>query len=332
MDSLTQASLGAAVGFATMGRQLGPKAMVWGAVVATVPDLDVFIPLGNDVANFTQHRSATHSLIVHILAAPAVAWIIGRVQAASYSHRFRRWLLAMLCLVTHSLLDGLTVYGTQLLWPLALPPTTWSTLFIIDPAYTLPLLVGLIGTLVARSRRSRWNRWGLIVSSAYIAFTIAAKFHVDRIAMEALSELDAGKRFISMATPFNALLWRFVVVDKEEYLEGYYSLLDRGNRISFTAYRSNHDLLDDLSGEEAVERLAWFTKGFFAVKKEDSRINLYDLRMGFEPAYVFGFQVGEVRNGSVIAGPNRRLETGPDIMTMGWVWRRIWDQTLPPPQ
>ena len=62
MDSLTQAALGAAVGYAVMGRQIGPKAMLWGAVIATVPDLDVFVPLGSDVDDFTKHRSASHSL------------------------------------------------------------------------------------------------------------------------------------------------------------------------------------------------------------------------------------------------------------------------------
>ena len=134
MDSLTQAGLGAAVGYAVMGRQVGRRALVWGAVVATVPDLDVFVPLGDDVANFTKHRSASHSLVVHTLVAPAIAWVIGRLAPASRPHRLRRFLLVYLSLVTHALLDGLTVYGTQLLWPLPLAPTTWSTLFIIDPA------------------------------------------------------------------------------------------------------------------------------------------------------------------------------------------------------
>ena len=54
--------------------------------------------------------------------------------------------------------------------------------------------------------------------------------------------------------------------------------------------------------------------------------------MGFEPSYVFGFQVGEVENGQVVAVPDRRVDGGPDILTVGWVWRRIWDQTLSPPQ
>ena len=331
MDSLTQASLGAAVGYAVLGRQVGCKAMIWGAVVATVPDLDVFVPLGDDVANFTQHRSASHSLLVHALATPGIAWIIGRVHAASYPHRRQRWLLAFLCLVTHALLDGLTVYGTQLLWPLPVSPTTWSTLFIIDPAYTLPLIVGLAGGLLAAGRGMRWNHWGLALSSTYILFTIAAKVQVDRIAEASLAEESVGSRFISMATPFNALLWRVVAMDEGTYREGYYSLFDDSDRMRFTTYPANHELLDELAGQQAVRRLRWFTKGFFAVKQNGMQIHMLDLRMGFEPAYVFGFQVGEIREGGVVAVPNRRLDSGPDIMTVGWVWRRILDESLPPP-
>lgn len=331
MDSLTQAALGAAVGYAVMGRQIGPKAMLWGAVVATVPDLDVFVPLGSDVDDFTKHRSASHSLLMHLLAAPAVAWGIGRAQPASYPFRFRRWLLAILSLVTHALLDGLTVYGTQLLWPLPLAPTTWSTLFIIDPTYTLPLVVGLAGSLLARRARWRWNHWGLAVSSAYLLFTIAAKIHVDRVATATLRELGGGSRFISMAAPFNALLWRFVAVDGEVYREGYYSLFDSGNRVRFTAYPANHHLLDEIAGDAAVRRLRWFTKGFYRVKREGTKVNIHDLRMGFEPAYVFGFTVGEVRDGRVVAVPNRRLEQGLDLLTVDWVWNRIWEQELDPP-
>ena len=41
MDSLTQIVLGAAVGEATLGRKVGNKALLWGAIAGTIPDLDV---------------------------------------------------------------------------------------------------------------------------------------------------------------------------------------------------------------------------------------------------------------------------------------------------
>jgi len=60
MDSVTQFVLGAAVAQATVGRRAGRIAPLVGGVVATLPDLDVFVPLGGAVEDFTYHRSATH--------------------------------------------------------------------------------------------------------------------------------------------------------------------------------------------------------------------------------------------------------------------------------
>ena len=78
----------------------------------------MFVPLGDDVADFTHHRGPTHSLLLHAAATPVIAWAMGRVQPAILPFRLRRWLLAFLCLTTHALLDGFTAYSTQLLWPL----------------------------------------------------------------------------------------------------------------------------------------------------------------------------------------------------------------------
>jgi len=45
MDSITQIVLGAAVGDAVLGKKIGNRAMVWGAIAGTIPDLDVLFLL-----------------------------------------------------------------------------------------------------------------------------------------------------------------------------------------------------------------------------------------------------------------------------------------------
>ena len=62
MDSLSQIALGAAVGTAVLGRRVGAKAAVWGAVCGTLPDLDVLISHGDPVRDFTFHRAESHAL------------------------------------------------------------------------------------------------------------------------------------------------------------------------------------------------------------------------------------------------------------------------------
>ena len=332
MDSVTQAALGAAVGHTVLGRHIGGKALAWGAVIATLPDLDVLIPLGDDVADFTGHRSFSHSLVVHALTAPGLAWAIGRIQASARPYLRGRLALAYLCLVTHALLDALTVYGTQLWWPLGVPPTSWSTVFIIDPAYTLPLLLGVLGAWIWKGARGfRLNAVGLALSTAYLLFTVGAKLYVDQLTERNLAAQSIEhRRYESIAAPFNALLWRLVVVGDAEYYEGYYSLLDDTDRIVFRRYPANYDLLDGIGDDDAIERLRWFTRGFYAVRRVDTQIHIVDLRMGFEPAYVFSFLVGERRDGRTVAVANRRVDSAADLSAVGWVWRRIWDEDLAP--
>ena len=110
------------------------------------------------VIRMTWHRAATHSLLVLPLVGLLLwAWFRsrgGRVAAAP-----TRWFwIIQLCLLTHPLIDACTIYGTQLWWPLPVPPVMWSSLFIIDPMLTVPLVIGcgvaawLRGPPSARSR------------------------------------------------------------------------------------------------------------------------------------------------------------------------------------
>ena len=74
MDSLTQLTLGAAVGEAVLGRQVGRRAALWGALLGTLPDLDVFLPLGDAVRDFTYHRGPSLSLLC---SPPSRRWSCG---------------------------------------------------------------------------------------------------------------------------------------------------------------------------------------------------------------------------------------------------------------
>ncbi len=73
MDSLTQVILGAAVGEAVLGRRLGNRAMLWGGLAGTLPDLDVLSGLVTDpMSALAYHRAFTHSLPFAVLAAPVL--------------------------------------------------------------------------------------------------------------------------------------------------------------------------------------------------------------------------------------------------------------------
>ena len=147
MDTVTQIALGAAVGEATIGKKVGHRALLWGGVCGLFPDLDVLVPLGDAVRDFTYHRGASHSLFVLTALTPVFVWLILKFHPETRSYRTKWGVMVYLAFATHVILDCCTVYGTQILWPLPTPPVMWSTIFIIDPIYSLPLFVGVAGAL-----------------------------------------------------------------------------------------------------------------------------------------------------------------------------------------
>jgi inner membrane protein len=336
MDSVTQLALGAAVGEAVGGRQFGRRALLWGAICGTLPDLDVFVPLGDAVRDFTYHRSASHSLIVLLALTPLIVWLTLRLHPDTAEHKRRWFVLVYLVFATHVLLDSFTVYGTQIFWPLSTLPMTWSTIFIVDPLYTLPLLFGVIAALVV-SRHKRWghqaNTTGLVLSSLYLTWTLGAKWHVEQVAHRALAQQSIDStQVLTTPSPLNSLLWRILVVDDEHYYEGFYSVLDDDETVQFERYPRSPDLLETLSDSWPVQRLQWFTKGFSATGLNGDGIVITDLRMGLEPVYEFRFKVGEMGNPHPKAVPVERLPGIRNYDRLGWVWARIWDEQAQFPQ
>ena len=332
MDSVTQIALGAAVGEAVLGRKIGNKAMLWGAVIGTLPDLDVFVPLGDVVKDFTYHRSATHSLFMLALVTPVLVWLILKIHPALREHRMRWWLLVYLVFATHVLLDSFTAYGTQIFWPVSNTPIAWSTIFIIDPLYTLPLLIGVICALVttrASSRGHRLNRAGLILSSLYLGWTVVASQLADSRFREALATQNvAYDQLYTTPAPFNSLAWRAVVIDERGYFEGWLSMFDDDNAIRFSHYPSERQLLAGIEDHWPVQRLLWFARGIYSVARIGNDIVISDLRMGVEPHYVFRFKVGEIGNPHAHPTVAEQLVPVRDLGRLPLLWARIWDQSV----
>lgn len=327
MDSLTQIVLGAAIGEATAGRQIGRRAALWGAICGTLPDLDSFVPYGDAVTSFTYHRSFSHSLIILALLTPLVVWLIQKIHPSISEHQRRLFLLVFLTFETHALLDSLTVYGTQLFWPLSDYPVSLSTIFIIDPAYTVLLSAGVLSALfISRTKAigHKLNFTGIVLSSLYITWTVAAKIHVEDKVKQSLQDQNISyNKLLTTPTPFNTILWRAVVMDEEGYYDGFYSLLDKTEDIQFTPYPSHKALLDGIEDHWPVKRLQWFSHGFYSVTATGNDIFIADLRMGLEPDYVFRFKVAEASNPhpkpvqSIYMGSSWRTEH------FRWVWNRL---------
>jgi inner membrane protein len=331
MDTVTQIGLGAAVGEAVLGRQIGRRAMLWGGICGLLPDLDTLVPLGDAVRNFTYHRGPSHSLFVLTAVTHLMVYWILKMHPRTASYRSRWLWLVFLAFVTHVLLDSLTVYGTQIFWPLPTPPVMWSTLFIIDPAYSLPLLAGVLAAIFMSRKTTRGhtlNAACLAISTVYLFWSIGAKLHVESIARESLRQQNIDhEALLTTPTAFNTLLWRVVAVDAKGYFEGYYSLLDESRKIRMTHHPANHHLLEGLEDHWPVKRLRWFTHGFYAVRQIGDGLVMEDLRMGMEPDYTFRFQVAAAGNPHPVPEASRRVKSPRNTRVLSWIWQRIWDET-----
>ena len=286
----------------------------------------------------TWHRSISHSLFVLPFVATLIWWLYkrrgGRVAASPL-----RWFLAMqAALITHPVLDAFTVYGTQLWWPLKTPPTMWSSVFIIDPLYTLWLLIACAVAWRARERAiaQRALVAGLVLSTVYLGWSLVAKARVDRAADEALAAigLQDAPRF-SVPMPFNTLLWRVVAMTPDGYVEGERSLVADRGPMRFVAWPSDVAALREVADYEAVMRLNWFNHGFMKAQEHGSGIHgthlvISDLRMGQEPDYIFNFILAEGAGGTWREIPPQQLEWPWDAAgRLREMWDRIWMEPSP---
>lgn len=336
MDSLSQIALGAAVGVAVMGRRTAVwKSALWGAVAGTLPDLDVLIDHGDAISNMVLHRAETHSPFWLTLASLPLAAGVARLHGQMALWR-RWWLAIWLALITHPLLDAMTVYGTQLGLPFTNHPYGVGSVFIVDPLYTLPLLVGAGWALAGRgnSRGLRANAVGLVLSSAYLAWGVIAQAQATRVAEQSLMAQGIPAQLLLVTpTAFNSLLWRVVAVDGEHYHEGFYSLFDAQPHVDFDRFPRGAALANELSGIPHVQRLSAFTKGFYKLREEAGRVFITDLRMGQEPRYIFDFAVAQRHSALRALEPPEQLGARPDLARgLPWLWRRMWGEELPPPR
>lgn len=338
MDSLSQIALGSAVAIGVMGRRTAVwKAATWGAVAGTLPDLDVVIDHGDALLNMVLHRAESHALFWLTLFSPLLAWIVSRIHREG--PLFRHWWLALwLVLITHPLLDAMTVYGTQLLLPFTNHPFGVGSMFIIDPAYTLPLVVGVIAALRMKdaTRGLRWNAVGLVLSTAYLAWSALAQAHVEQQTRDSLREQGvAAERVLVTPAPFQTLLWRVVALPDDpadpHFHEAYVSLFDGPGSVRFAAHDRGAELMAAHGQTAPVSRLAAFAGGFVKLSTTpNGQLRISDLRMGQEPDYVFNFDLGPLNAvGSVPATQvSERPPVGPALR---WIGQRMWERNVAPP-
>ncbi|WP_233900159.1 metal-dependent hydrolase [Tenacibaculum piscium] len=327
MDSLTQIILGAAVGEAVLGRKIGNKAMFYGAIAGTIPDLDVLASFFTDkVTALYIHRGFTHSIIFSVLFAPIFAWIVTRYE--KYKN-FKNWTwLFFLAFVTHPILDAHTTWGTQLFWPFDIR-LAFKTIFVIDPLYTIPFLVFLIFAMTQKrvhKKRAFYNKMGLIISSSYLVLTFLLKWLAFNQFEKALENQNIEYLQIdTRPSPLNTILWSANVQTEDAFLLANYSFFDT-KPITFTKHLKNHHLLGNLSKNETVKRMISISEGWFTINKKNGELYFNDLRFGLlsintnAKNFVFKYKITVDTLGNVIFTEEPKdKRDGKKLITDLWI-------------
>lgn len=263
MDSLTHITLGACTGELILGKKLGKKAMLWGAIAANIPDIDTVAGLfvHGDRALMI-HRGITHSLLFAIILGILFAYLAKRIHSKVEIRSLILFFLFQLFL--HDLLDTCTNYGTGLLEPFSHARFSIEVLYVADPLFTISLLVASVYLIWGKRNRSKWAASAIIISGFYLIIACAGKLYID----------GKTKATLSTPAPFTSLLWYCVIKTDKGYYTGYQSVFDR-TPINYGFHFKNDSLL-----KEPQPDLKAFADGYYTISQSHNQLYFNVLRFG----------------------------------------------------
>lgn len=336
MDSLTHTVIGAVVGDAFAGRRLGKKAMLWGALINNLPDIDVLTSLWmTHGEGLLAHRGFTHSILFMLLSAPLLAWGLHRRYRATSSYRDWLWLSGS-NLFIHLFIDALTSYGTGWYEPFSHARVSLNLFFVADPLYTLPFLIGAIALVILRRSapgRIRWHRVGIVWGILYLLFAAWNKNQINREVSRSLAEKQLPVHdFISTPTPLNNFLWYVIAEADSGYFIGYRSVFDPPEPTTFTYFARNDSLLNGWREDPEVQKLIRFSQGMYRVDHQEGHLVFSDLRFGQiggwmqpEANFVFRYYLDRPEGNDLVIQRGRMEASAPEPLRS--LWKRMWGKT-----
>ena len=291
MDSLTQATLGAAVGEIILGKKIGNKGALLGAIIGTLPDLDIVLyPIYSELARISIHRGYSHSIIASIIMPILLCLIIKRIRWFKEVAVFRLWFIGFLIWFTHILLDACTTYGTQLYLPFSDQRISWDIVSIVDPYYTVPLLLGvLVSVSLFRKKTNRAiaTYVGILISSVYLIISAFLKIEAEKDFVAIFSEQGiAYNEMLTVPFDFGVNNWYAVARgDSGLFMYRYDELKSHEGNIEFFPF--NDHLLENVDPFIA-DRLIWFSQGFYSIFEFEGKIRLYNLQCDTQGSRYFG--------------------------------------------
>jgi inner membrane protein len=224
-----------------------------------------------------------------VLGAMGFGWLLTRLSATRPLSFYQAGIGAFFIFSTHVLIDLFNVYGTQLLAPVWRKGFALDNMFIIDPLFTIPLLIGTVGAYFLKKQTfaPRLNLSCLLLASLYVAWSFSAqsiakqKFHL------ALTEQNnAVSRQITSAGSFTTFLWRHIAETPDGFFLAYWSFFDDTSKpIRFHFIPRNDTIIKQVKNARTFKTIDWFSQGWWFVAESDGKsARVVDLRFGEIPS------------------------------------------------
>ena len=299
MDSITHIAVGALIGEAFAGKELGKRAMFYGALAQSIPDLDVIAIIWSSPAeNLLAHRGFMHSILFAVLITVAAAWIAERWHRLQNISRTTWIIFFGVEVFMHLLLDAFNAYGVGWFEPFSHARISFHTLFVADPFFSFVAGIAFIVLLFFRSTsivRRRWMIAGLSWCALYLAYALFNKTNVNAAVERSINlQKIPHQRYLTSPTPFNNWLWYVVVEDKEGYHIGYRSVFDTKDSINYTWFPRQDSIQQLVEDQESLKLLLRFSQGYYTLEGSGKTIVFNDLRLGqisgwYDPHGPFAF-------------------------------------------
>lgn len=301
MDSLTHIVLGACIGEALAGKQLGKKAMLMGAIANSFPDIDIVASFWqNTTSNLLAHRGITHSFFFLLLVSPLLAGLSGMLFRKNKMPFTKWWFFWGLQMFIHLLIDSFTAYGTGWFEPFSHYRVSFNAIFVLDPLFTIGPLIAFIALLILKHssvKRMKWAVTGIALCIAYTGYSFVNKAMIDHKTQQAFAAKHIQPTtYFTTPTPLNNLLWYVVARTDSGYYIGYRSILDKKEGIDFRYIHRYDSLLQFARDKQDLNNLLRFSQGYYTAEMKQDSLIFNDLRFGeigawstAHPKFVFYF-------------------------------------------
>lgn len=285
MDSITHIAVGACLGEAFLDRKLGRKALLWGALAQSAPDIDFLASFWmNTSSNLLAHRGFTHSFLFVALISVFLALLAERWHRP-HNISFRKWLQFFAGVIfMHVFIDAFNNYGTGWFEPFSHKRVSFNAIYVADPFFSIWPGIALVLLIVLKQtskQRKKWWTMGLVFSGIYLLYCLFNKTMIDRDVRQILKKQDIQyTRYFTTPTALQNWLWYVVAGNDSGYYIGYRSVFDSKKQIDFEYFPRNDKLLDSVEDTEGLQKLKRFSQEFYTAEEWNDTLVFNDLRFG----------------------------------------------------